>query len=124
MHFIKLIKSHQKNIYVSGIRVEVSEACCNLPTMRIDGIQTLNVNDLSAEVFTSEEQALNAVLRKISVETKYDIPWFKKGANNVFIARVLTDCNGNIATDQDISQWKNGILQLNLMDIYVTLTYR
>ena len=121
MHFIKLIKSQKKNIYVSDIRVEVSEACCNLPTMKIDYVQPLNTNDLSTETFETEQQALNAVVQKISPNTTCDIKWFQKGVSNVFIARLLTNRNGNIATDQDISQWRNGVLQLCLMDIYVTL---
>lgn len=121
MHFIRLIKSQQKKFCVSGIQVEISEAYCNLPTVKIDSVQVLNTNNLSAQVFETEQQALNAVVQELSPNTTCDVKWFQKGVRNVFIARLLTDYNGSIATDQDISQWKSGTLQLKLMDVYVTL---
>lgn len=52
------------------------------------------------------------------------IKWFQKGVSDVFIARLLTDENGCIATDLLISQWKNGTKQLYLTDVYITLERR
>ncbi len=124
MKLIKVIKPKTNKCSISSIELEVSAAYCNVPAMKIDVVQEVNISDLSTELFNTEEQALKAVFHKISGHTAYEVPWFQKGISNVFIARLLTDEQGQLATDQAISQWKNGNLRLNMMDIYVTLAYQ
>ena len=123
MKLIRLLKPKTENIYVSDVQLEVSVASYNTPTMKIEVVQEVNSADLYNQPFSSENEALNAALNSLNIDPE-GIKWFQKGVSNVFIARLLTDENGCIATDLLISQWKNGTKQLYLTDVYITLERR
>ena len=123
MKLIRLLKPKTENIYVSDVQLEVSEASYNTPTMKIEVVQEVNSADLYNQPFSSENEALNAALSMLNIVPE-GVKWFQKGVSNVFIARLLTDENGCIATDLLISQWKNGTKQLYLTDVYITLVRR
>ncbi len=122
MQFIRVLKQQPKNFYVSSVQVEVSEACYNVPTMKIDRVQDVNIADISNIPFASETTALNTALSVLNNITAEGIKWFQSGTSNKFITWLLTDEQGCIATDQLISQWKNGTITLYLTDVYITLT--
>ena len=122
MQFIRVLKQQPKNIYVTSMQVEVSEACYNVPTMKIDRVQDVNIADISNIPFASETNALNTALRVLNNMNVEGIKWFQSGTSNKFITQLLTDEQGCIATDQLISQWKNGTITLYLTDVYITLT--
>lgn len=121
MQFIRLLKPKTENIYITSMQVEVSEACYNVPTMKIDKVQDVNIADISNIPFAGETNALNTALSVLNNMNAEGIKWFQSGTSNKFITRLLTDEQGGIATDQLISQWKNGTITLYLTDVYVTL---
>ena len=123
MQFIKLLKSSAGNIYVNSIQVETSQANYNVPTMHINMIRDVSVADINQQAFSDETEALNAALTILNISAE-GVKWFHSVITNEFITRLLTDEQGCIATDQAISQWKNGTLQLYLTDVYITLDRR
>ena len=123
MQFIRLIKPKTEKIYITGVRLEVSEACFNVPTMKIDVVQDVNITPFANQAFPNETKALNAISNLLNINNE-SIKWFRRGISNTFIARLLTDENSCMATDSLISQWKNGATQLYLTDVYITLERR
>jgi len=121
MKMIRVLKKSPKNIYVSSVQVEVSEACYNVPTLKIDMVQDVNITGINKLAFESETEALNSALKVLNNIDSTGVQWLQAGVCNKFVTRLLTDEQGCIATDQLISQWKNGIIKLYLTDVYITL---
>ena len=56
MKLIKIIKPKTNKCSICKIELEVSASYFNVPAMKIDVVQEINISDLSTEIFDTEEQ--------------------------------------------------------------------